>query len=157
MIWRALKLMKEIAMPVPDRPVLLTPAEIRDFLAEVFPQVNDDFVIEDIAPMTARVRLKVTDKHLRPGGTISGPSMFLLADCAFYIAVLAMIGRQALTVTTSTSINFMRKPAQADLVCEARILKLGRTLAVGDATLLSPGVDGPVAHATLTYAIPPAR
>jgi uncharacterized protein (TIGR00369 family) len=140
-----------------ERPVLLTAQEIRAFLAEVFPQVNEDFAIEAIGPMTARVRLLVSDRHLRPGGTISGPSMFLLADCAFYIAVLAMIGREALTVTTSGAINFMRKPAPADLVCEARILKLGRTLAVGDATLLSPGVEGPVAHATLTYAIPPAR
>lgn len=140
-----------------DRPLLLTAPEIMAYLDEVFPQVRGDFAIEALAPMTARVRLNVTDANLRPGGTISGPAMFSLVDCAFYIAVLGMIGRQALTVTTNCSINFMRKPAPEDLICEARILKLGKTLAVGDATVLSPGVDGPVAHATVTYAIPPAR
>lgn len=139
------------------REPVLTAPEIMEFLDEVFPQVRGEFEIERIASMEARVRLKVADRHLRPGGTVSGPSMFSLADCAFYVAVLAMIGRQALTVTTNCSINFMRKPDPADLVCEARILKLGKTLAVGDATLLSPGAAGPVAHATLTYAIPPAR
>jgi uncharacterized protein (TIGR00369 family) len=143
--------------PMNDRKLLLTADEAMAYLDDVFPQVRGEFVIEALSPMFARVRLNVTDAHLRPGGTISGPSMFSLVDCGFYIAVLGMIGRQALTVTTSCSINFMRKPAPVDLVCEARILKLGRTLAVGDATLLSPGVDGPVAHATLTYAIPPTR
>lgn len=131
--------------------------EIAEFLEEVFPQVQGDFAIERIASMEARVRLITGEKHLRPGGTVSGPSMFALADCAFYVAVLSMIGRQELTVTTNCSINFMRKPAAADLICEARILKLGRSLAVGDATLLSPGVEGPVAHATLTYSIPPVK
>jgi acyl-coenzyme A thioesterase PaaI-like protein len=140
-----------------ERPLLLTAPEIMAYLDDVFPQVRGEFAIEALAPMHARVRLNVTDAHLRPGGTISGPSMFSLVDCGFYVAVLGMIGRQALAVTTNCSINFMRKPAPVDLVCETRILKLGRTLAVGDATLLSPGVDGPVAHATVTYAIPPAR
>lgn len=139
------------------REPVLTGEEIMDYLDEVFPQMRGEFAIERIASMEARVRMNIADKHLRPGGTVSGPSMFALADCAFYIAVLAMIGRQALTVTTNTSINFMRKPDPSDLVCEARILKLGKTLAVGDATLLSPGAAGPVAHAALTYAIPPAR
>lgn len=137
------------------QPVLTAP-ELTEFLDEVFPQVRGQMVIEDIGPMTARMRLPIAERHLRPGGTVSGPSMFMLADCAFYVAVLAMIGREPLTVTTSLSINFLRKPALADLIGEARILKLGRTLAVGDATLVSAADPGrPVAHASVTYAIPP--
>lgn len=138
------------------RPVM-TAEDLADFLDEVFPQMKGRFAIEAVRPMSVRVRLNVTEGDLRPGGTVSGPAMFALADCAFYVAVLAMIGRQALTVTTNLSINFMRKPEPRDLVCEARILKLGRSLAVGDCTILSDGVEGPVAHASVTYAIPPAR
>ncbi len=129
--------------------------EVTDFLREVFPLAMDQMEIEAVEPMFARVRLKVNDTHIRPGGTVSGPAMFLIADCAFYVATLAMIGRQALTVTTNLSINFMRKPAQGDVIAEARILKLGRTLSVGDATLYSVGDDRPVAHASVTYSIPP--
>ena len=125
------------------------------FLDEVFPQVRGRFVIEEVASMRARLRMIVTEADLRPGGTVSGPAMFALADCAYYAATLAMIGREALTVTTSLTINFLRKPPAADMIAEARILKLGRLLSTGDVILRSPGVDGPVAHASVTYAIPP--
>ena len=97
--------------------------------------MTDRIVIEELAPMHARVRYVVAQSDLRPGGTVSGPAMFTLADCAFYVATLAMIGREALTVTTSATINFMRKPAPGDLIGEARILKLGRSLSVGDVML----------------------
>ncbi|MEL6196610.1 MAG: PaaI family thioesterase [Pseudomonadota bacterium] len=130
-------------------------AALAAFLDEVFPQIRGELTVVSVAPMAAVMRLHVVEKHLRPGGTVSGPSMFALADCAFYAATLAMIGREALTVTTSLTINFMRKPAPADLWGEARILKLGRTLSVGDVVLTQPGLDGPVAHASVTYAIPP--
>ena len=136
---------------------LMTAEEIARYLEEVFPQTAHLFEIEEIAAMRARISMRIGHEHLRPGGTVSGPTLFTLADCAFYVATLAMIGRQALTVTTSCAINFMRKPEPKDLACEARILKLGKTLSVGDATIWSPGVEGPVAHATLTYAIPPKR
>ena len=128
--------------------------EVTAFLAEVFPQAADQMRVEETRTMGARVRLLVSDQHLRPGGTVSGPAMFLLADCAFYVAVLGMIGREALTVTTNLNINFLRKPTPCDLICEARILKLGRLLATGDVTLWSEGDDRPVAHATMSYAIP---
>jgi uncharacterized protein (TIGR00369 family) len=132
--------------------------ELTQFLDEVFPQVKGQMVVEAVAPMTARLRMPVDERHLRPGGTVSGPSMFTLADCAYYAATLAMIGRQALTVTTSLTINFLAKPPAADLVCEARILRLGRVLSVGEATIWSAARDdGPVAHAAVTYAIPPAK
>lgn len=132
----------------------LTAAEIVEFLDEVFPQARGLFVVEEVEEMRARVRMPIDEQHLRPGGTVSGPSMFWLADCAFYVAVLASIGREAQSVTTNMNINFMRRPAQRDLIGEARILKLGRRLAVGDVTLWSEGVDEPVAHATTTYALP---
>ncbi|MEL6209700.1 MAG: PaaI family thioesterase, partial [Pseudomonadota bacterium] len=113
------------------RETVLNEAELTAFLDEVFPQVRGQMAIDRVGPMTATLRLLTAEQHLRPGGTVSGPSMFMLADCAFYVAVLAMIGREALTVTTSLSINFMRKPEAREMIGEARILKLGRSLAVG--------------------------
>lgn len=133
-------------------------AALSAFLAESFPQVGDDFRIEEVGPMRALVRLVVAERHLRPGGTVSGPSMFALADVAFYLALLAMIGPKALAVTTNCSLDFLRKPdAGVDLLGEARILKLGRVLAVGDVFLRSSGRPDVVARAGLTYSIPPAR
>jgi len=132
----------------------LTVAEIAAFLDNEFPQARGMFEIEAVGPMRARVRMPVDESHLRPGGTVSGPTMFALADCAFYIATLAMIGREALTVTTNLNINFLRKPEPCDLIADARILKLGRLLSVGEVRLFSDGEDQPVAHATMSYAIP---
>lgn len=133
----------------------MTGPELHAFLAEVFPQLAGRFAIVELAPFRAAVRMTAGEADLRPGGTVSGPALFTLADCAFYIAVLAMIGREALTVTTNCCIDFLRKPAPGPLVAEARILKLGRSLAVGDVLIRSAGVDGPVARASLTYSIPP--
>lgn len=117
-----------------------------------------EFTIEDLGEKRIRVRLNVREKHLRPGGTVSGPAMFSLADCAVYMAVLAMIGPKALAVTTNCSIDFMRKPAaNTDLIAECRLLKLGRVLAVGEVLMFSEGGDAPVARASLTYSIPPER
>ena len=102
------------------------------------------------------VRLHVQDKHLRPGGTVSGPAMFSLANITMYLAVLARIGPEALTVTTNLSIDFMRKPeAGRDLIAGAEVLKLGRSLAVGEVRIRSEGSDKVVARAGVTYSIPP--
>ena len=134
----------------------LTAAEIIDFLDEVFPQAQGMFVIEEAGALHSRVRMPIDERHLRPGDTVSGPSMFWLADCAFYVAVLASLGREGReAVTTNMNVNFLRRPTRNDLVAEARILKLGRRLAVGEVTLYSLGEDQPVAHATTTYALPP--
>jgi uncharacterized protein (TIGR00369 family) len=104
------------------------------------------------------MRLKVEDRHLRPGGTVSGPAMFALADVAAYVATMARIGPQALAVTTNCSIDFMRKPqAGQDIIARAEVLKLGRALSVTEVRLLSEGSDAPVARASLTYSIPPER
>jgi uncharacterized protein (TIGR00369 family) len=131
-------------------------AELTRFLDEVFPQVAEDFVIEDLRENAVRVRLLVRETHLRPGGTVSGPAMFALADVSVYLAILGMIGPKALAVTTNCSIDFMRKPAaRTDIICECRLLKLGRVLAVGECLLFSDGVAAPVARASLTYSIPP--
>ena len=93
-------------------------------------------------------------QFIRPGGTISGPTMMALADFAMYVGVLASIGPVPLAVTTNLNINFLRKPAARDLIAECRLLKLGKRLAVGEVTIRSDGMDEPVAHATSTYSIP---
>lgn len=131
--------------------------EVMALLTRFFPQVSDRCSILALEAGRARVRFVTDARDLRPGGTISGPAMFAAADLAFYIATLGVIGTEALAVTTNTSINFMRKPGPGDLVAEARVLKLGRSLCVGDALVYSDGVDAPVAHAALTYSIPPRR
>ena len=133
-------------------------AELEAFLARVFPQVSDQFAVDAITADGITMRLKVDDGHLRPGGTVSGPSMFGLADVSVYLAVLSRIGPEALAVTTNCSIDFMRKPAAAtDIISECKLLKLGRVLAVGDAMLYSAGEPAPVCRATLTYSLPPKR
>jgi acyl-coenzyme A thioesterase PaaI-like protein len=146
----------------------MTPDEVTAFLARYFPQIRpgEDFLVEAIAPMSARVRLVYGDRHLRPGGTISGPAMFSLADLATYAAILGEIGvggdidaaersAGALSVTTNLSINFLRKPEPRDLIGDARLMKLGKRLAVGEVWLHSEGDSEPVAHAVATYSIPP--
>ncbi|AHM05031.1 Phenylacetic acid degradation-related protein [Roseibacterium elongatum DSM 19469] len=139
-------------------PVVMNEDDLQGFLAREFPQTADDFVIEEVADMSIRVRLPVAERHLRPGGTVSGPSIFALADVSVYLALLAMIGPKALAVTTNCSIDFMRKPAaQTDLICICRLLKLGRVLAVGECLIFSEGTEAPVARASMTYSIPPER
>ncbi len=128
------------------------------FLAREFPQVADDFHIDALEADRIVVRLKVAERHLRPGGTVSGPNMFALADVAIYLAILARLGPVALAVTTSAHVDFMRKPAaHTDLIATARLLKLGRNLAVGEVLICADGSSDAVARASMTYAIPPRR
>ncbi len=129
--------------------------EMHAYMAEVFPQLGHRFEVLEMLPGRLKVRMRATEADLRPGGTVSGPAMFALADCAYYMATLALIGRQALAVTTNVAIDFMRKPGPGDLVAEARVLKLGRSLSVGDVLIFSDGVADAVARASLTYSIPP--
>ena len=126
------------------------------FLAAEFGQVAEEFAVARADEAGVALRLKVSDKHLRPGGTVSGPAIFALADVAMYLAVLSRIGPVALAVTTNCAVDFLRKPeAGRDLLAEARLLKLGRRLAVGDVLVFSEGMEEPVARAGLTYSIPP--
>jgi uncharacterized protein (TIGR00369 family) len=126
------------------------------FLARDFGQVAADFTVERADAAGLCLRLRVEERHLRPGGTVSGPAMFGLADVAVYLAVLSRVGPVALAVTTGCSMDFLRKPeAGRDVLAEVRLLKLGRSLAVGDALLFSEGVVEPVARGTFTYSLPP--
>src|SRR5882757_2058518 len=143
-------------MPAPA----LTADEIGKLLHEVFPQAffpGCGLSIERVGYGDIRVRRAFHEEHLRPGGTISGPTMMELADFAMYVAVFSAIGPQPLAVTTNLTINFLRKPAAADLIAEAKLMKIGKRLAVGEVTILSEGSDEPVAHVTATYSIPQQR
>ena len=136
----------------------LSGADLTAYLAEVFPQIDGQFVVESLDPGAVRMRMLVQEQHLRPGGTVSGPSMFGLADVTVYALVLGHLGREALAVTTNASFDFMRKPdGGRDLIAEGRLLKLGRSLAVGDVLIYSDGGTAPVARSTMTYSIPPKR
>ena len=138
--------------------MLMDVAALTGFLERDFGQVAGDFAVERLGPEGLVLRLRVAERHLRPGGTVSGPSIFALADVAMYLAILSRIGPVALAVTVNCAVDFMRKPAAGrDLLGEARLLKLGRSLAVGDVLVFSEGAAEPVARAGLTYAIPPAR
>jgi uncharacterized protein (TIGR00369 family) len=129
--------------------------ELREFMRSEFPRGIG--TVEQAGDMRARVRLPIQEKYLRPGGTVSGPTMMALTDCAMFVALLTEIGPVALAVTTSLNINFLRKPGLADMIAEARLLKLGQRLAVGEITLYSLDQPEPVAHATCTYSIPRDR
>ena len=133
---------------------LMTKEELNDFLEKEFPQVNKNFEILKVSNKNFSMLMHISSEHLRPGATVSGPTMFLLADVTFYLATLSVIGPKSLTVTTNCSINFLRKPNGKNLISEARILKLGKTLSVGDVLIYSEDIDEPVAHASLTYSIP---
>jgi len=134
----------------------MTFEEMQRFLADEFPQGAQYGDLIDLGSGWSLMKLPVGDEHLRPGGTVSGPSMMGLADVALYAALLSKIGPVPLAVTTNLNINFLRKPvADADLLARARMLKVGKRLGVGEVYLFSEGEEeSPVAHATLTYSIP---
>ena len=140
-------------MPAP----VMTAEEIGKLLAAEFPQAfypGCGLSIERVGYGDIRVRRAFHEEHLRPGGTVSGPTMMELADFAMYVAVFSAIGPQPLAVTTNLNINFLRKPAAADLIADAKLMKIGKRLAVGEVTLYSDGMTEPVAHVTSTYSIP---
>ncbi|MCB1755032.1 MAG: PaaI family thioesterase [Gammaproteobacteria bacterium] len=136
--------------------VAMNRQEINAFLDREFPQIHTNgrvYDVESVTPESVTLRFTPNDAHLRPGGTVSGPSMFTLADLAAYVAILARLGPVALAVTTNLNINFLRKPGLGDLLGVCRILKLGKRLCVVNVDILDP--DGTlVAHATSTYSIP---
>lgn len=136
----------------------MTIEELEAFRAEHFSQSDPlNMKIERLDGLTMRIRMPVRGDHLRPGGTVSGPTLMFLCDAGFYLLILSQIGPVPLAVTTNLNINFMRRPNTADVIAEMRILKLGQKLAVGDVMLYSDGDPEPVAHCQMTYAIPPAH
>ncbi|MGA7310055.1 MAG: PaaI family thioesterase [Pseudolabrys sp.] len=131
--------------------------QIARLLHEVFPQgfyPGCGLMIERVDYADIRVRRHFQEGYIRPGGTISGPTMMELADFAMYVAVFSAVGPQPLAVTTNLNINFLRKPGKGDLIAEARLMKVGKRLAVGEVTIFSEGSAEPVAHVTSTYSIP---
>jgi uncharacterized protein (TIGR00369 family) len=142
---------KEMAAPK------LTRKELVDLLRAEFPEASHamgNYEIEEIWHGGCRLRYPFTQSSLRPGGTLSGTTMMSLGDFAMYVAVLSAIGWVPLAVTTNLNINFLKKPAARDLVAEARLIKLGKRLAVGEVAIRSDGEDELVAHVTSTYSIP---
>jgi uncharacterized protein (TIGR00369 family) len=143
-------------MPAPA----MSADEIAALLHAEFPQAfypGCKHSIDRVDYADVRVRWTFDERSLRPGGTVSGPTMMELADFAMYVAVFSAIGPQPLAVTTNLSINFLRKPSRADLVADARLLKVGKRLAVGEVSIYSEGTAEPVAHVTSTYSIPQGR
>lgn len=138
--------------------VKMTVGELTDYLAKEFPQAyapGKPNKIVSVGPGTAVVQFTAGERHLRPGGTVSGPTLMGLADGAIYVAILAAIGPVALAVTTSFTCNFLSKPGPGDLVCEVRILKLGKRLVVAEASVRGLNDAEPAAHVVATYSIPP--
>ncbi len=130
--------------------------ELNEFLVTQFPQTS--IRVEAVSESGAQVRQTITQSELRPGGTVSGPVMFQVADCALYVGILGRIGIVPLAVTTNMNINFLRKPsAERDIIGVCRLIKVGKTLAIGEVTIYSDGLEDPVAHAVGTYAIPPQK
>lgn len=146
--------MDEEAPPLPK----ITVDDFNTLMAKEMPwAVEVGMTLEVIGADRASVRLPYHASMLRPGGTVSGPTMMALADATMYAVVLGAIGIVKLAVTTSFNINFLHRPSPADLMAEGRLLKLGKRLAVIEVMLHSDGHDAPVAHATGTYSIPPDR
>lgn len=137
--------------------VKMTATEIEAYLDEVFPQIHfggRSYSVDAVAPKACVMRLAAGERHLRPGGTISGPTMMELADLAMYVAILASLGKVPLAVTTSLNINFLRKPSPGALLGECKLLKLGKRLAVGEVAIRSEGAADLAAHVTATYSLP---
>jgi len=135
-------------------------AEIDGFLRREFPQLflhGEIFSVTEIGAGMCSMRMAYHESQLRPGGTISGPAMMQLADVSIWVALLGAIGAVPLAVTTNLSINFLRKPEPRALISTCRMMKIGKSLAVGEASLTSEGSDDVVAHAVATYAIPPQK
>ncbi len=142
------------------QPPALSASELELFLAKEFPEFYNPangLSIEEVRGTGARVRQTFNPQFIRPGGTISGPTMMALADFTMYVAVLGAIGPVPLAVTSNFAISFLRKPGHAALVADCRLLKVGKTLAFGEILIGCEGSDEPVAHATATYSIPAKR
>ena len=133
-----------------------TKDEIAAFMAQAFP--SSRFTIAEATPKSATVRRKVEAEDTRPGGSVSGPMLMALADTALYVAIHATIGLTPHAVTSSLNINFLRRPpAERAVIAVCNLLKVGRTLVVGEVSLFSEGLDEPVAHVVGTYSIPPEK
>lgn len=138
--------------------LVMSASELSKYVQSVFPQARSyGWKVEDLHPSAIAVSMQATGDNLRPGGTVSGPTMFALADITAYLLVLAHIGEVALAVTTNLSINFLSKPLPGPLIGHGHLLKLGKRLAVCEIHIHSVGSETLIAQATATYSIPPGR
>ncbi|CAA0110961.1 Uncharacterised protein [BD1-7 clade bacterium] len=129
---------------------------LNTFFSEMFPESG--VVVESVGTRSARMRMCISRRHLRPGDTVSGPAMMELADALLHAAILGELGLEWEAVTTNLNINFLRSPlSNKDLVGHCSLIKVGRTQIVGEANIYSDGFSEPVAHAVGTYAIPVER
>jgi uncharacterized protein (TIGR00369 family) len=138
-----------------DPTSILSPTELNQLLSGIFPGSERLFSVDSTSHEGIVLRCKPTEKHLRPGGTVSGPLLMAMADTAMYLAIFSRLGLVTMAVTTNLNINFLRKAPHGELVGKTRILKIGSRLAVGDVTIYPAIGDEPVAHASVTYSIPP--
>ena len=136
----------------------MSAAELNDYIFEVYPQILEQYPghkVMKVEPGRVVVRMDTDARHIRAGGTVSGPTLFALADMGGYACVLSHVGREALAVTTNLNINFMRKADPGRLEAHCKILKLGKRLLVFETSICVEGSSDVIAHATGTYAIPP--
>ena len=128
--------------------------QVREFLKTEFPQ--NTATVDSVGNGKAVIHQKIDHQHLRPGGTVSGPTLMMVADCAIYVAIQGVIGLEPLAVTTNLNINFLRKPlAGKNIIGKAELIKVGKRLIIGEVRLYSEGLDEPVAFVTATYSVPP--
>ena len=130
--------------------------QVNEFLTEEFPQ--NSATVERVGDGEAVIRQKIAEQHLRPGNTVSGPTLMMVADCAVYVAIQGVIGPEPLAVTTSLNINFLNKPLpDSDIIGHATLVKIGKRLIIGEVRLYSEGQPEPVASASATYSVPPRK
>jgi uncharacterized protein (TIGR00369 family) len=134
---------------------VMTVEQLQQMLDDSFPGARIPYQIEEVTGSSLRMTLAVDQSNSRPGGTVSGPTLMALADCAAWMVIVGQIGPVALSVTTSLHIDFLRKPDLVDVQADAVLLKLGKRLAVAEVAMSSVGSDAVVAKAQVTYSIPP--
>ena len=144
-------------MTLSSDPTPHSPEELNQFLSSIFPGADQMFSVDSVDSEGIVLRCIPTEKHLRPGGTVSGPLLMAMADTAMYLAIFSRLGLVAMAVTTNLNMNFLRKARLSALVGHTRLLKMGSRLATGDVTIYVDGEDAPVAHASVTYSIPPRK
>lgn len=133
----------------------LTAEQVQGLIRLGVPMAEDiDLRIDHLDGDKAVARVPFHGKLVRPGGTLSGPTIMALADAAMYAVVLGRLGRVEMAVTANLNINFLAKPKPVDLVAEARILRVSRRQAVCEVSLYSHSEEELVAHVTGTYALP---
>lgn len=139
----------------------LTTEAVSRLIDETFPEIHAAgrlMHVESVADRRARVRLGIDPRNLRPGGTVSGPAMFTLADFAIYVALIATLGPSAIpAVTSNLSINFLLRPSPVDVIAEVNLIRIGRRLAYAEVALYSDGREEMIAHVTGSYALPPSK